>query len=220
MWAFMRAVEGLASGLRALDVPVVSGNVNLYNETSGCSIQPTPTLGMVGKLSAQVLLGTALPQSGTSLTARIQSVERGAPPKVHWDDERALHRTLIEGIGRGLSTAVHDAAEGGIGVALAEMCLQGGIGAQIQLPVPSDDSSRELALFGETHAAAWVCVDEASLSELLALAMEQGCMARHLGSMQGARLVVRDVTKAVFLDAAVDDLFAAWDGGLSRAVGL
>ena len=244
MWEFERAIAGLGDGLRELDVPVVSGNVSLYNETNETSIHPTPTIGMVGLLESRddavgmgfpaeggrlVLLGSPRPQLGaTAYAAVCHGVEQGAPPPVHWDEERALHRTLVEGIRRRFVTAAHDCADGGLAVALAEMAIAGGrtpdvgpgLGCTVNLAAYPEPVARELALFGETQGCAWVVVESAHLNDLLALAQELGCMARHCGAVGGDRIVVTDAHQRPAIDVSVADARAAWEGGFCAAVGL
>ncbi len=243
MWEFERAVSGLADGLREIDVPVVSGNVSLYNETSDRGVHPTPTLGMVGLLEHRdhaigmglvegaeiVLLGCPRPRLGASAYGRvIHGVERGRPPKVSWGEERALLSVLVEGTRRGLIRSAHDASDGGLAIALAEMALAGGeprrvgrgLGCAVNVPAYPDAAARELYLFGETHGCAWVCVSAEQLPDLLALSQELGCMARHAGSAGGDRLVMTDAHKLTVVDLAVASLRQAWTSGFTDAVGL
>jgi phosphoribosylformylglycinamidine synthase subunit PurL len=243
MWEFERAVQGLADGLREIEVPVVSGNVSLYNETGDRSVHPTPSLGMVGLLERAdqaigmglpesgelVLLGSHRPTFGASAYGRaIHDVEQGAPPPVHWAEERALLTTLREGVRRGLITAAHDLADGGLAVALAEMAIAGGrgldlgtgIGCRINVPAYPDPSARELFLFGESHGCAWVAVPTAKLADLLAMAMELGCMARHAGWIGGDRVVVTDAHSIEVVDLPVAEAREAWSTGLCDAVDL
>lgn len=242
MWELVRAIEGLAYGLEQLQVPIVSGNVSLYNTTGDNSIHPTPSLGVVGLLESRhdavgmslpatgalVLLGNPRPQLGASTYARVcHGVEQGKPPRVHWDEEAALIRTLVEGCKRGLIQAAHDCSDGGLAVALAEMCLHGGalhggdgVGAEIATPAYPDALSRELYLFGETQGTAWVACEEEQVADLLALAMELGCRALHSGSIGGDRLVIRDAHQTAIVDAPVAELRAAHEDGLCASIGL
>jgi phosphoribosylformylglycinamidine synthase len=150
MGQIVEAIAGMGEACRALDFPVVSGNVSLYNETEGRAIPPTPAIGAVGLLDdidamatlafkrageTIILLGETRGWLGASLYLReIAGREEGAPPPV------ALHREkrageLVRGlIATGEVTAVHDVSDGGLMVALAEMALAGGVGASIDPP--------------------------------------------------------------------------------------
>jgi len=158
-------IDGIAEACRALDFPVVSGNVSLYNESSGRAILPTPSIGGVGVLEdvsrsatiaikrpgdAILLVGETRGWLGQTLYLReICGREEGAPPPVDLSAEKRngdFLRGLI--VNRAL-TAVHDLSDGGLAVALAEMALAGGIGATITLP-PS--LTTHAALFAEDQA--------------------------------------------------------------------
>jgi phosphoribosylformylglycinamidine synthase len=139
MGQIVAAIEGMAEACRALDFPVVSGNVSLYNETSGVGIPPTPTVGAVGLLpdyaarasydgaregDVLVLLGTTEGELGASLYLReVLGREAGAPPQVHLEEERRNGELVRELIGDALFTAVHDLSDGGLAAAAAEMAL-------------------------------------------------------------------------------------------------
>ncbi len=235
MWELVRAIEGLAFGLEQLQVPIVSGNVSLYNETGSQSVHPTPTLGVIGLLESQddavgmglpasgelVLLGSARPTFGASTYAAVcHGLEQGMPPSVNWEHEIALQRTLVAGCQRGLILAAHDPAEGGLAVALAEMAIEGRIGFDLNLPAYPDASSRELLLFGETHGCAWVAVETEQLADLLAMAQELGCQARHAGRIGGDALRITDAQQQVVVNVPLPDAAAAWEGGFTAAVGL
>ena len=241
MWEFERAVAGLGDGLRELSVPVVSGNVSLYNETDSTSIYPTPTIGMVGLLEDRnhavgmglpadggdlVLLGNPRPSLGASAYGMVlHGSEQGRPPAVYWDEERALLRVLRTGIERGLILAAHDPADGGLAVALAEMAIVGGadgggIGCSVNLPCNPDPVSRELQLFGETHGCAWAVVPPEQLADLLALSQELGCRARRCGQIGGDRIVIADAHQLPALDLPVAEAKHAHEHGFCDAVGL
>jgi phosphoribosylformylglycinamidine synthase len=166
MGQFAAACRGMAEACRALDFPVVSGNVSLYNETNGQAILPTPTIGGVGVLAdvtkaatlgfkaqgeAIVLVGDTAGHLGSSAYLRvIDGREDGPPPPVDLAAERRngdLIRGLIEA---GELTACHDLSDGGLLVALAEMAMAGAIGAEIAFPdSPVPDHA---VLFGEDQA--------------------------------------------------------------------
>ncbi|MCI4645179.1 MAG: phosphoribosylformylglycinamidine synthase subunit PurL [Hyphomonadaceae bacterium] len=150
MGQFVKAVEGMAEACRALDFPVVSGNVSLYNETDGKGIPPTPVVGGVGLIEdvskiatlkgAQpgdklILIGETRGHLGASLYARewlgLKGADAGPPPPVNLETEKRnadFVRSLIE---QGLVNAVHDVSEGGVACAAAEMALASGVGLKL-----------------------------------------------------------------------------------------
>ncbi len=175
MAQFVRCLEGMSEACRALDYPIVSGNVSLYNETSGEAILPTPVIGGVGIMedSAKAvdmafkdegetvfLIGGEGAHLGQSLLLRVlhgvEGREAGPPPAVDLECEHR-HGVFIRGlVDRGQITACHDISEGGLLCALAEMAMAGGVGAEISARPSarsSDSSGNEVAFwFGEDQA--------------------------------------------------------------------
>jgi phosphoribosylformylglycinamidine synthase subunit PurL len=147
MGQLVGCIRGIGEACRALDFPVVSGNVSLYNETNGKAILPTPTIGAVGLLDdftksmtlafkaedeAILLIGEMRGWLGQSLYLReVCGREEGAPPPVDLDRERRTGDMVRDFIRDGLVTAVHDVSDGGALVAVAEMAMMSGIGAQL-----------------------------------------------------------------------------------------
>ncbi len=148
MWEFVRALAGMAEACRALDYPIVSGNVSLYNETNEKGILPTPAIGGVGLANdwrqttglsfmnegdVIFLAGTITGHLGQSLYLReVLGREDGPPPPVDLAVERKNGDAVRAAIRRGLVSACHDVSDGGLLVALAEMALAGGKGAVIE----------------------------------------------------------------------------------------
>ena len=164
-WQLTEAVRGLGDACRALDVPVVGGNVSLYNEGTEGPIYPTPVVGMVGELpdpgrAAQsgfaqegdtiVLVGDFHPVVPASEVAKLRghALPDGLPP-VDLDAVRATHATVRDAVRSGVVHSCHDIAEGGLAVALAECCLLGGIGAEV-------DPECDERLFGEQPGTAFL----------------------------------------------------------------
>ena len=147
MGQFVGCIEGMAEACRALDYPVVSGNVSLYNETDGTGILPTPAIGGVGLIDdyakmmtmgfkaegeAIFIIGSSNDNLGQSLYLReCLRREDGPPPRVDLTRERNSGWLVSQLIAEELVTAVHDIADGGLAVALAEMALTGHIGAEV-----------------------------------------------------------------------------------------
>jgi phosphoribosylformylglycinamidine synthase II len=205
-WQLTRAVAGLGDACRALGVPVVGGNVSLYNEGSEGPIYPTPVVGMVGELpdaaragrsgwagegdaiAIVAAAGWAPSPAGSEL-----SKLRGEPlaselPEADLGELRALHAAVRQGVRSGALRSAHDVAEGGVAVALAEACLAAGLGAQVEL------DADEAKLFGEGPGAFVVSGDAEALRAF-------GSHATVIGTTGGTSLRIAGV-----LDLALEGL--------------
>ena len=208
MGQFVLACEGIGEACDALDFPVVSGNVSLYNETNGEAILPTPAIGGVGLLDqyAQsvglalsgeddtlILIGDTEGHLGQSSYLReIHGREEGAPPPVDLARERRngdLVRALITA---GRIAACHDLSDGGLVVALAEMAMAGGIGANVT-PVPGDVALHAW-LFGEDQARYLLATNEPDV--VLGAAEKAGVTAQIMGKTGGTDIVIHGVGTA------------------------
>jgi phosphoribosylformylglycinamidine synthase II len=219
-WQLERAIDGLAEACRALDVPVVSGNVSLYNETPAGPILPTPVVGTVGLLEDREtrlalgwsagdelwLLGDPADDrdalAGSELAWR-RGMRGGRPRLDVGLAARAVDVVTHLASGR-VIRAAHDASVGGLGVALARMAIASATGASVTLLA----DHRLAALFGERAGRAIVAADPARAAELEAAVRAAGVPIRRLGVAGGERLTIRIGDDAV--DLAVDELDSAW----------
>jgi phosphoribosylformylglycinamidine synthase subunit PurL len=225
MGQFVGCIEGMAEACRALDFPIVSGNVSLYNETrnedgTGTAILPTPAIGGVGliedwrnamtigfKAEGDIicLIGASRRPAGASLgqslwLREIRGREDGAPPEVDLEGERrtgSFVRGLIED---GVPSAVHDVADGGLLVAVAEMALAGGMGASLAAPT----ESLTAFLFGETQGL--YVVTSPRDRPLSVLAMRAGVLAVPIGTTGGETISIANS------EIALSDLRRAHEG--------
>lgn len=208
MGQIVGAIQGMAEACRALDYPVVSGNVSLYNDTQGESVQPTPAVGGVGLLpdykkrtisaftnvgDAILLIGETRGHLGASLYLReVAGSEEGAPPPVDLRIEKKHGALVRDLIARGLLTACHDVSDGGLLVALAEMCLPHGIGAQVNFDkaLPA-----QAYAFGEDQGR-YVLVCRPADKDALVVAINQaGVPFTDLGTTIADLLLVEDVMR-------------------------
>jgi phosphoribosylformylglycinamidine synthase len=230
LWQLAEAVEGIAAACRSLGLPVVGGNVSLYNETLGQAILPTPVVGVVGLLEDAgllatqwfkdaghriALLGPAAVSLGGSeyLWARHgQLAGRLAP--LDLEVERRVQAAVRGAIEAGLVTAAHDCAEGGIAVALAEACVTGKapVGAEVALPA---GGRRDHVLFGEGPSRVLVSVETARGRRFEALMAESAIPWGWIGTTGGDRLHVRVGTDTV-VDVGLDRIEHAWRNGFER----
>jgi phosphoribosylformylglycinamidine synthase len=208
-----RAIDGLAAACKALDVPIVSGNVSLYNETDGRAILPTPTVAAVGLVNdpadivtqwfktagdSVVLLGGQTYPAGHALGGGEYLVRKlgkvaGDPPHLVLDEEVKLQR-LVLGLARAhLLQSAHDVSDGGLAVALAECCVTApnapeDLGARIDLPDPKNAVEAVALFFGEEPSRVVISVRTGHLTAVLDRAKEAGVLATELGVTGGKSL--------------------------------
>ena len=202
MGQLVGCLEGLGEASRALDYPVVSGNVSLYNETSGNGIYPTPTIGGVGMIADHekavgigfvragdtiLVIGDTKGHLGQSLYLReIHGKEMGPPPPVDLARERNNGDFVRQLIDLGLVTACHDLSDGGLLVGVAEMAMSGAIGAK--LSATSDTPAADW--FGEDQAR--YVVTSSHADKIMALATAAGITVGQLGTTGGDTLDLAD----------------------------
>ncbi|MCI4679407.1 phosphoribosylformylglycinamidine synthase subunit PurL [Rhodoblastus acidophilus] len=228
MGQFVSCLEGIGEACRALDFPIVSGNVSLYNETQGKAILPTPAIGGVGLVpdveksvglafrsagEMILLVGDAEGWLGQSIYLReILGREEGAPPPVDLTKEKAhgdFVRALIED---GLVSAAHDLSDGGLAVALAEMAMAGGIGAKAS--APGGDSAA--AWFGEDQGRYLLTASRDKAEQILLRAQTAGVTVAAIGETGGDALSLGAASQALvreLLDAHENWMPAYMAGG-------
>ncbi len=222
MGQFVQALRGIGEAARALDFPVVSGNVSLYNETNGQGILPTPTIGGVGLFrdvlkhatlsfkkagDAILLIGETTGWLGASAyLAALCGREDGAPPPVDLDHELRHGRLVRALIDEGRLSAVHDLSDGGLGVALAEMAMAGGIGAEIRDFAPG--IAPHALFFGEDQARYIVTCAPADAAGIARRCAEAGVPACTIGVVGGDSLTLPGETPLAI--AAIKSLHEAW----------
>ncbi len=230
-YMLQQAVDGLAEGCRAFDIPVTGGNVSLYNQSPAGPIDPTPTVGIVGQIldvkhitpshfqkegDAIILVGHEAEELGASLYLReIHNIKRGRPPELNLERELKMHEAVRTAIRSGHVASAHDLAEGGLLVALAE-CAVGGakqLGALVQLDLPH--ARTDGLLFGESQGRAILTARADNADALLSTLKESGVPARRIGTVEGESLAVKvggPAPREFTWD--VPTLFQAWDGAL------
>ncbi|HNX51945.1 MAG TPA: AIR synthase-related protein, partial [Thermoanaerobaculaceae bacterium] len=215
MGQFVAAIDGLSEACRAFEVPVVSGNVSFYNETSGLSILPTPTIGMVGVVpevrhvprgswelgEVLYLLGPTEGELGASRYLQVLlGLEAGPVPPVDYPAERRRARVVTDLVRLGLVAAT-DISDGGLAAALVRMGSPD-CGADLAL---GWDSLVARALFGEWLGRFLLAVQPACEPALVQAA--DGLELHRLGTVGGDRLVVR-VGKRIVLSESMAELCA------------
>ena len=204
MGQLVGSIRGIAEACKALDFPVVSGNVSLYNETNGRAILPTPTIGGVGLLddfqkSASLafkaagelilLIGETKGWLGQSMYLReIAGREEGAPPPVDLTVERRNGEFVRALIGEGIATAVHDVSDGGLLVAIAEMAMASGIGARLY-GEPMGMAAHAF-WFGEDQARYVITAKPRDADAIVARCKDADIAVRRIGSTAGNTLTL------------------------------
>jgi phosphoribosylformylglycinamidine synthase II len=222
MGQLVGCIHGIGEACRALDFPVVSGNVSLYNETNGRAILPTPTIGGVGVLDDFLKSVTIAPKLageavfvvgetdgwlGQSLYLRdICGREEGAPPPVDLLQERRHGEFVRALIGAGLISACHDVSDGGLLVALAEMAMASGMG--ITVDALSRDVPAHGFWFGEDQGRYVISVRTADMDAVVTRAAGAGIELTRLGATGGAALTVPDEEPILVKDLA--QAFESW----------
>jgi len=201
MGQLVGCIRGIGEAARALDFPVVSGNVSLYNETMGAGIPPTPSIGGVGLLAdvtkaasigfkrggEEILLVGGAPSwlGCSSFAAVCLGREDGAPPPVDLSAERRNGEFVSALIAAARVTAVHDVSDGGVAVAMAEMAMAAGIGAQVAMP-----ARIPLAwLFGEDQGRYLVSAATDEATRIVAEARSAGIPVERIGVTGGKALI-------------------------------
>ncbi len=188
------AIKGIDAACRALDYPVVSGNVSLYNETNGQAILPTPAIGGVGLLTdlskmttlafkadgeAILLLGGHGSHLGQSIYLReVLGREEGAPPSVDLASEKRHGDFVRNLINHGQVTGVHDISDGGLAAAVIEMALASGFGAKL-------DAMNHEALFGEDQARYVLTCKSPEAAKIITQAHVKGIGVIRIGTVTG-----------------------------------
>ncbi len=221
-------VRGIADAARAFDVPVISGNVSLYNESEG-AIYPTPIIGGLGLLDdvrrhATVsfkragdlvyLLGRSDTHAdagslgGSEYLSAVHGLVAGRP-SIDLDLEAAVQRACRRLIAEGIADSAHDCSDGGLAVTLAESCIAGNIGFNGKVSL---DSRWDAVLFGEGQSRIIVSARPEAAASLLQVCRDEDVPAALLGAVGGDRLAIDGL-----VDAPIAELANAWRNGLQEA---
>ncbi|MEA3078267.1 MAG: phosphoribosylformylglycinamidine synthase subunit PurL [Actinomycetota bacterium] len=218
MWQLAESIDGMAEACAVMDIPVIGGNVSLYNETRGRDIDPTPVvavLGIIESLRARppgvalveggqlLLLGrpTEANLGGSLWALRQHGFRGGRLPALDLADHLDLVHLVRGLVNDGLLQGVHDVSEGGLGLALAEMAVQSGVG------FTAFGVNGHVELFGESPSRVVVCVSADRVAEVTGRAEAAGVPYSELGEAGGSRLIVQglvDVTVEAAQAAAHD----------------
>ncbi len=224
------AIRGMSAAATELGTPVVSGNVSLYNETSGEAIYPTPVIGALGviddiervctpgfKASGDrvFILGAVLPQGVSTLGGSefLELIHRrvAGAPQIDLDFERRVQVAALAAIREGVARSAHDCSDGGLAVALAECAVAGGLGLDAKGAALGE--RLDAALFGEAQSRIVVSTSAQDAERLLGIAREHGVALAELGVVAGDGWF-----RLGPVALPVSELTAAYDGGLKVAL--
>jgi len=207
MGQLVEVIEGMSEACLALDYPVISGNVSLYNETNGVGIKPTPTIGGVGliqdsnksttisiKATGNLLLIIGETKGHihqSALCYDILHIKKGPPPTINLAEEKKNSFFIRDLINKKIALSVHDISDGGIALAIAEMCMSGKIGANITTNLI--DAERIKFLFGEDQARYVIEVKSADYDNIVKLAKEKEVSLLQIGSTKAENLTIDDM---------------------------
>ena len=248
MWQLSEAIDGMAEACDALGVPVVGGNVSLYNETNGDDICPTPVVCMIGvhpvldrrptleRLPAGteiVLLSPGPAANDPSEGAAVQEPVPLGGSRWAWERRRSRDGALpaldpgatvataglvARSVRADLIGHAHDVSDGGIALAIAEMCCRGGVGVQARVPSLGSPAPTVRALFAEPPGRVLAAVRPADVERLVAEAAACGVGCRSLGRFGGTRIRIgREAHPAWDVDLALADAVARWSGFLAES---
>jgi phosphoribosylformylglycinamidine synthase len=223
MWQLSEAIDGMGDACRAFGIPVIGGNVSLYNESRGDNIDPTPVIGMLGLVDSLerrppgvglvdgarlILVGVTQPELSGSLWARRRGHRTGRLPAL----DLTMHtqvanvvRTLVIG---GLLAGAHDVSSGGLGLALAEMAVKSGVGFNVARVADHAE------LFAESPSRVVLCVEPNELTPVLNVLEHAGVPHARIGVATGDRLQVKGL-----VDVSLADATATWRERIPAALG-
>ena len=223
-WQFEKCIEGLSDACKAMDTPVISGNVSFYNENPKGAIYPTPMVGMVGLIKDAtkyvtqpfknegdtiVLLGeNTADLSGSEYLNLVHNLKKGNP-RIDIKTEVALQKASLEAIEAGIINSAHDCSEGGLAVTLAESCISNKdkmLGAEIKL---GSDIRTDAVLFGESPSRIVVSIAKENMTLLEEIAKRHSIACKTLGNVGGENLTIQcGETSAI--DLPLKALSGAW----------
>jgi phosphoribosylformylglycinamidine synthase len=221
-WQLEKAVDGISEACEKFGTPVIGGNVSLYNENSKGAIYPTPVIGMVGlvhdldhittqgfKAEGDVifLLGeTKAELGGSEFQYVIHGVTEGRPPMIDLDVEKRMQDAVLDAIQSGLVASAHDLSDGGLAVALAESCISGGLGAEVEI---ATELRADFALFSESQSRVILSAKPDKADELERKVREAGVPVTRIGTVRGNDLKI-GVNGRQAVDAPVKQLAQVW----------
>lgn len=219
-WQLVQAIKGLSEACKFFNTPIISGNVSLYNENDGKPIDPTPVIGMVGIINNYnrictldfknendiiFLLGETRDElGGSEYLELIHQKKCGQPPALSLLMEKKIQdfcRMMIE---KDLLVSAHDCSLGGLAISLAESCINGGLGAEIELET---NIRSDCSLFGESQSRIIVSVHHENTGKIIKFAQKEGIPIKKIGHVKGDNLKINQ-----WVNLPVEKMEKVWRG--------
>ena len=233
-WQFKNCVEGIADACKFFNIPVVSGNVSFYNESTKGAIYPTPAIGMIGiidnieRVCTQyfkeeneiiILLGLSKENlGGSEYLKEVHGLIKGNAPELDLRLEEAVQRTALEAIKKGLVSSSHDCSEGGLAVALAECCIsnkENAMGAVIDNLNFTD--RKDAVLFGESQSRIILSCGKKSVTKIRDIAKKFDAPFQIIGKTGGKELKILD-GKRILINVSFEKMLDKWANSLNQTI--
>ena len=220
MWQLSEAVDGMAEACSQFNIPVVGGNVSLYNESQGNNIDPTPIVGLIGVINnletpppgvtwnegdRLMVIGPPAKGLSGSAWAFARNARNGQLNKVDYETHERVCQTVRMLVNQGLVTAIHDISSGGLAVAVAEMAVQSGVGCSLAR-VPDIES-----MFSESPSRAVIAVDPEQMQSVEEIIQNQDIPSARIGLAHGDKFTIKGL-----IDIELSKIHDQWEGSLPR----
>ncbi len=220
MWQLSEAVDGMAEACSQFNIPVVGGNVSLYNESQGNNIDPTPIVGLIGVINnletpppgvtwnegdRLMVIGPSAKGLSGSAWAFARNARNGQLNQVDYETHERVCQTVRMLVNQGLVTAIHDISSGGLAVAAAEMAVQSGVGCSLAR-VPDIES-----MFSESPSRVVIAVDPEQMQSVEEIIQNQDIPSARIGLAHGDKFTIKGL-----IDIELSKIHDQWEGSLPR----
>ena len=220
MWQLSEAVDGMAEACSQFNIPVVGGNVSLYNESQGKNIDPTPIVGLIGVINnletpppgvtwnegdRLMVIGPPAKGLSGSAWAFARNARNGQLNKVDYEIHERVCQTVRMLVNQGLVTAIHDISSGGLAVAVAEMAVQSGVGCSLAR-VPDI-----VSMFSESPSRVVIAVDPEQMQSVEEIIQNQDIPNARIGLAHGDKFTIKGL-----IDIELSKIYDQWEGSLPR----
>jgi phosphoribosylformylglycinamidine synthase len=237
-WQFHESVKGMADACKALDIPCVGGKVSFYNEDSetGNSVKPSPVVAVLGLIedmqhiatipfkehgdSIYIVGKTRCELGGSEYYNYIHNLVAGEPPKFNGSEEKRSITLTYKAVSKGLTETVHDCSDGGLATTLAEMCIQSGFGAEINITeIPKDKMLIDELLFSESNSRFIMTVSRKNLDEFLSLSSKIGVKVAEIGRVTDTGELLMSDNRGRILTCDIEAMRKAWTNSIPTSLG-